>query len=337
MSSERSLSPIELELLKLIMENPLESSTNLLELWQTSNLDAEVKAVIKSRSSMYRYLKGLFEKYSSPEKAGGQRIQVIDWELFGLYPTFVLTEQKLKHPYAINQFTLIGSRICYLTLLISPQPVIPIPANMGIFPITKIHPPTNNLSLLRVEQIPETFAIRWLSELKGLVQYQLGDTTEDSSLSTHLPLEINGEILETLSILYNFNKVGRPFVEFERQTPLNEEKAKLLFNCGVITPYLDLHLMNDQIVILEEVADPSFFRAGLQHKFPLTELYETNDTIICRFQSPIEMARLELDLLHYLSEMCYSRVFFVHKYERMFNPTPLWKNDRWIPFSSFSF
>ena len=95
----------------------------------------------------------------------------------------------------------------------------------------------------------------------------------------------------------------------------------------------DLPEMEEYLLILGNTATPKLFVGGFFGRFPLSELYETPDALICKFQLPEpSYSKLSLMLFTHLIEVCVPKVWLLMNDTRMFHLQDQWDGANWAKF-----
>ncbi|MHA1265008.1 MAG: hypothetical protein ACTSRS_07195 [Candidatus Helarchaeota archaeon] len=300
------------ELFQLLIDYPLESLENLVKISKTSSI-----------STLYRRIKAFCERYQC-----GERIQICNWEQIGLQSFFILSDKPLMHPYKIRQYEIIGKNLSYLTQFVTPN-LQQIPETLGeIYPVTHIYRPTNEIQLLYDEARTISFNDDWLLNLKEVMyEQEIGDVIYYEEPYKIGKIEIDNQFLQTLSKLYLTNIVGR-FRSYK-------EKRFIQTFRGFIEPYFEIKIsgMVDYILILDETDNPKLFVGGFLGKFPLVELFEGPNSLICHFQLPDpNYSKLNLILHTHLIKVCNPHLWLLVQEKRFFQLEEQWTSFRWQNF-----
>ena len=250
--------------------------------------------------------------------------------------------KEVSHPYAVRQYKLIGGDppIQYLTLFVTPDES-KIPREMkDPFEITRIHGPTNEINLLYDKTRTISYNDEWLLHLKEvMVEQEHGDlmTSRDPSIITEMddtPIKVTDYVIERLSMIFS--------AERRRAAPntgliegWNVEFVESYRKVGLLTPYVDIQFPNMQnyIIILKDTARPELFSGGFLYRFPLTELYECNDTLICRILYPeFNFSKLCLQLFTHLNTVCDPNVWILREDKWLLQFDKIWKDGDWKKF-----
>lgn len=299
-------------LFQLLSEHPLESMETLVEISRAT-----------SASALRRRIKGFCERYQCHIRA-----QIINWEQIGLQSAFVLTDEPLEHPYAIREYQLIGRSVFYLTQLLSPDLHSLDLRFSDIYHCTQIYRPTNAMRLLYSEARTISFNDEWLLNLKEvMVEQEMGDIVYHQEIPSPSPITIDNQFLERLSKIYLYNELGR--IKIHKHTEFIQSFPSF------ITPFMDIQIpgMENYLLILDNTVRPQLFVGGFLGRFPLTELYETSNALICRFQLPEpNFAKLSLMLFTHLIEVCTPYIWLLKDDKRMFHLEEQWVNGQWAKF-----
>lgn len=300
------------KLLHLLIDHPLDETDTLV-----------ARSGASSPTTFRRHLSAFCERYQCR-----MQIQITNWERIGLHPFFMLTSEPMEHPYAVRQYKLIGNTVEYLTQFVAPsQDQIPVESS-DVFPLTQIYRPTNNIRLLYDEARTISFNDEWLLNLKEvMVEQGMGDLLYQQDPHSRDPLPVDSRFLERLLKFYLRDELGlfklRVQVQFIRRLS------------DFMTPYFDLQLpgMRNYLLILAKTLHPKLFAGGFLGQFPLTELYESSDTLICRFQLPEpSYSKLSFLLFTHLSDLCIPYSWMLRDDTRMFQLQEQWVDGHWKEF-----
>jgi hypothetical protein len=254
------------------------------------------------------------------------RTQILSFEKLGLHPFFQITESPLEHPYVVRQFQLFGNQTEYLSLCVAPDVAQIPPQSKEVYPITKIYRPTNNIRLLYEEARGLSFNDEWLLNLKEvMVEQEMGDIMyqqEESVDSAPMP-PINPKMLDQIEKLY-LNDSPKLYDYRLRDIARN-------FN-GLLSTYLDIKLpsMTEYLLILDDLKKPKLFAGGFIGRFPLVELYEAPNTLICRILTPeANFSKFNMTLFMHLREVCMPSLWLLLEDRRKFDLQGQWGIGRW--------
>ncbi|MHA1650023.1 MAG: hypothetical protein ACTSYB_07500 [Candidatus Helarchaeota archaeon] len=278
-------------------------------------------------SSFYYQINKFCKKYRCRSQ-----IQVLNWELLGLNSFFLLTEEVFEHPYVIRQYELLGDTSVYLTQCVAPD----LRHIKDYFPefyqITKTYRPTNDVGLLRNEYQMISFVDEWLLGLKEImVEKEIGDIIYEQDLLPVKSLNITKTFLENLREIYLHDKIGRFDARLTSQINLIKSLK------GFLSIYLDLKIpkMVDYLLILNKIRNPKLFVGGFLGKFPLLELYEIPNGLICRFQIPEpHYSKFSLELFTHMQKLCIPYLWLLLDDKRIFNLQEQYNGTEWIPFKT---
>ncbi len=215
----------------------------------------------------------------------------------------------------------------YLTQFVMPPSKLSLDSP-GCYPITRIYRPSNNMQLLYNEARTLSSNDEWLLNLKEvMVDQGLGDIVYQQEVETHTPISIDSSFLTQLSKLYLHDELGR--LSIYKQIEFIKKYQTLL------ATYLELELpdMVNYILILDKTKTPHLFAGGFIGRFPLTELYETPNALICRFQTPdFNYAKINLMLFTNLLDICVPYLWVLLEDQRSFQLLDQWTGDRWLDF-----
>jgi len=312
MDTEAKFTKEDRELFQLMIDNPYASNNEL--------------------ASPYE-INSFCNKYNC-----SSQIQIIRWDLIGLHPFFLYTQEPVYHPYAVRTYKIIGAKVRYLNLCVAPN--LPYSKYKELYPITKIMRPTNNVRLLYPESRTLTFIDHWLLTLKEvMVDEGHGEVIYQQEQHFTRPITVTKTFLETLREIYLRGNAKR---FFSGQKGGHRKKIiKFIRNFdGFLSDYLNIQIPNmvDYVLILDIVQEdklPGQFAGGFMGWFPLLELYETKspNTLICRFQLPeLKYATLATRLFLHLREVCNPKLYLLSEDIRMFDLIKQWDNGKWKPF-----
>ncbi len=300
------------DLFQLLINHHLKSMDRLVELGGAS-----------SASSLRRQISAFCELYQCSIRA-----QIINWEQVGLHSAFVLTSEPVDHFYAVREYKLIGKTVTYLTQLVSPDLNSLDIEFSDIYPIVQVYRPTNDIRLLYNEARTVSLNDEWLLNLKEvMVEQEMGDIVYHQENPSQPPIAVDHKFLERLSKIYLDNELGR--IKIHKQVQFIRQFSDF------ITTFLDIQIpeMQNYLLILDNTIRPKLFVGGFLGRFPLTELYETSNALICRFQLPEpNFSKLSLMLFTHLIEVCTPYIWLLEDDKRLFHLQDQWVDDHWEPF-----
>lgn len=335
----------EKQLFQLLTAHPLFKIKQLtkayLDLDPSRKRPTEEKEMEKLKRNIENWIKKFCEKYQCRV-----RVQVVNWEQIGLHPFFVLTPDLIDHPYAVRRYGIIGEELEYLTLLLTPDP-LNLPLKFpSTYDVSYIYRPYNEVQLLYKGAWSSSYNDQWLLNLaEVMVEGGLGETRIQHEDRPMTPIITAGKanclgppntslmgmpvtkLLEKIQKIYLKDEIGLfGHRTYQNEIPIIRELG------GFMVPYLDLKIerMKEYLLILEGTNTPLLFAGGVLKSFPLTEGYEMQDTLICRFQTPeAAYSKLALMLFLHLKEHCDPFMWQLHNDIRMFHLQEQWTGDGW--------
>ena len=255
------------------------------------------------------------------------RTQILDFGRIGLHPYFRITEEPLEDTSCLRQFKLFGTQPEYLSLCVTSDLARVPPPSKSVYPITQIYRPTNNINLLYEEATPLSFNDEWLLNLKEvMVDQEMGDVIYHQENADKTPIPITPDMLEQVKKVY-LNDVPKLLDRRLREIVKTYE--------GFLSTYLDIKLpnMEDYILIMDNIQNPLLFIGGFIGRFPLIELYETPNALICRIQTPETFfSKFNLSLHTHLISVCTPNLWLLLNDERKFDLLDCYENGHWKRF-----